>query len=1430
MGLFDDVLTAPPPSAPATPAPRRGSLFDDVLRKGGQAVTASRGAFGLGTAETIGARPPLHATEFFPQLLSTARQFGQAMVSRDVPAAFAKFQQLAPSVGIDALNVAALPVSLAVEQAGRLGTAPLRPISTVTRQALQGFPEDDRLTRAARMGVETVALNAAPTAARGIGRAAELTGVAAKARQMAVTRRILNAPVASLIQESTASGAKAAEVLRVLGRGRSTKFRPVYEAVQRQRQAPRQVAGFLPRPSASRLTLGREGSSVAAEGERRYVQPQLAFRREPLSVPPSTTLPRLNLADTHPGVTKLPVNPVAPAAPVVPIARQEADRLRGQSVELRPGITAPQVFREVPPHASATATGLQYWYKYDLPATTGTRYPRIRPTPSEGFEVREISRNPSQMTRAGFNKNYAGGIVDYVNNLQRANLKEITELTKQMVEAGLMTKNDLVEVTTLVLGEGGKEVTAPSGLSLMAAFHNIKVSAHFAHQRIVERALSEGKPVPVEIIESYREWNLDDAPNLSRQLAPRSSRVSEARPPAYRIQPLTRIRQQAIQAVTRDLVEQSRILSTESTLLKRRVLEAGGIRPTLGGGLREELQTIRLFLRQGGRAIDDLATELGFESGESLRNALLTAQRATRPTLAQLRQQATQVVDSEGGSRILQVLQTKGSTGQAIRRVVREVTQQTESEISRGLKQIRGVLRGAERKALTPTQLSRIAKSQRITPGEMLAGPRGGARPAPIGQEDITQIEQRIPGIVPRQPQISGQPPRIPRKRALVPADFAQHPFRDLTESQAAPLSGLDPRRAARLVDGQDFGPVRQSILDPAQVAAQAGRAAGQRDLATLHQAVPNLHAVTRLPMSRGPQESEQLFDLIEGRLNPKAITPRLQRAAGIMRETYDQLLSDLNVSRQRQGKVPIQRRDNYITHIQTLNLLDDFYYGLNNVPDDALAIPNVTTHPNSPFFQFALKRLGGPHAKDAVEAFRRYVVKANAVIAHAPALQATRPLIRFLPPRAQGYFTQYLDEVLALKKAKADTLAPRPILNAIRWLRHQVGGGAILGNLSSVFNQLWTVPATVARVGPLRAVGASGELLSATGKDILNRLILRVGARDYAQAVLDLHKPTVRDFIDQHSPLMQNRRFEIEFDPTTMRRIDKVLGALIQSVDQEMVRLAWLAQFRKSAREGKAFAHAVREAEETAFATQSGYTPEDLPPAFRSQIAGAFAQFQNSVNNIFNFLRFDVGIQPLTLARDFRGHTGRNPQLLKQALLFFGTVYAMKMLYEHAGIPSAVDGPEDLVPLWGMAEYGPPAFWSPADAVLSLATADTPLERAKAAAKLKRAAFLLLGRGGNQLRKTLDGIVAVSKGGKFDKRGRLLFPIRETMERGRALLFGIYGTKAGQAYIRRGFKPKTKRSVNLIDAYLNSPVPASSTNATPSQRGRLFEDVLTTP
>jgi len=1367
MRLFDDVLR-----------PQRGALFQDLL----DPPPIRRGDFGLGTAETIGPIPSLRLQDVVPRTLETGRHLLSSLLHVRPLEALRAQTTLAPSLGVDLLNAAFAPVSAAMESGTRaLQGRPQLPLPSLARGALTGFPEDDPFTATVRAALEMGAVNAAPAAARGVGRAISRLGVTGRLQQTLRARQILTAPVEALVSQAQRSGGEAADILRALRRGRSPKFRPVFEAVQQQRQAPRRIAGLLPAPLASErgaagLPEIRPGDFVRFGNQvRRVVSLDPRTQRVVLAVTAGRTI-------TVPlrGLTR--TTPVAPEGQIVPQAQPVMPSVPkivyvGQATEAPVGKRVLYV-AENPSYAKRfgeTVTRVAIRPKKTLDVTPlGER--------SIGFETLQtflanhgvtvdVSVTPYEDDAAKPAWQWIRKFPDIADDIQRVGYDAI-----QHKETFRGTGKR--ETTYRILDQSILQPTTPAVAPGKPMFSSAGAMADPGY-------VLKGQPFEGVIISYEKQAGLGTFDRLS----PKAQLEVIANSPEA--------------APVQDIIKKV----TGQVKTGRPVAEAVALR--------------RLFQREAAVA------------RQAFRAGRVTALEPIPPTtLERVKDVTGQIPPPKTLSEQQALTASLRRQQTTTRRAALFSKAQTLDQIGNLFSEPKKFLKVAQAKSLTPIQVGRMARLQRIQVGQITRGPRGGVLDVPLTAADLRRIEAATEGIVPRQPQISGQPPRIPRTQALVPADFAQHPFRDLTEFQAAPLSGLDPRRAARLVDGQDFGPVRQVILDPAQAAAQAGRAAGQRDLAALHRVVPTLRPVSRL--ARGPQESEQLFDLIEGRLDPTAITPRVQQAAGIMRETYDRLLGDLNAARQRQGKVPIQRREHYITHIQTLNVLDDFYYGLNNVPEEALGLPSVTTHPNSPFFQFALKRLGGPYAKDAVEAFTRYVMKANAVIAHAPVLQATRPLIRFLPPRAQGYFTQYLDEVLALKKAKADVMVPRPLLNAVSWLRRQVGGGAILGNLSSVFNQLWTVPAIVARVGPVRAVGAGGELLAATGTDVLNRLILRVGARDYAQAILDLHKPTVRDFIDQHSPLMQNRRFEIEFDPTTMRRVDKVLGALIQSVDQEMVRLAWLAQFRKSARAGTAFAHAVREAEETAFVTQSGYTPEDLPPAFRSQIAGAFAQFQNSVNNVFNFLRFDVGIQPLTLARDFRGHVGRHPQLFKQALLFFGTVLTMKMLYEHAGIPSAVDGPEDLIPLWGMAEYGPPAFWAPADAVLSLATADTPLERAKATAKFKRAAFLLIGRGGNQLRKTMDGIVGISKGGKFDRRGRLLFPVRGTIEQGRALLFGIYGTQAGQAYIRRGFKPEPKRfQLTAPQPTLARPALGARTNGRIIRRGhapvrgRLFEDVL---
>jgi hypothetical protein len=147
---------------------------------------------------------------------------------------------------------------------------------------------------------------------------------------------------------------------------------------------------------------------------------------------------------------------------------------------------------------------------------------------------------------------------------------------------------------------------------------------------------------------------------------------------------------------------------------------------------------------------------------------------------------------------------------------------------------------------------------------------------------------------------------------------------------------------------------------------------------------------------------------------------------------------------------------------------------------------------------------------------------------------------------------------------------------------------------------------------------------------------------------------------------------------------------------------------------------------------------------------------------------------------------------------MWLGTLLTLNIIYRRFGIPSAVDEWNDIFPLVSMAEYGSPVTYSLPTSILQFTLAKTPQDRTKAIKSLRRAIFLFL-PAGNQIRKSLEGIYSASKGGKFDKKGRLQFPIRGIPEQVRAVAFGSYGTKAGQAYIKRGFKKEKTSTLRLL-------------------------------
>lgn len=1070
-------------------------------------------------------------------------------------------------------------------------------------------------------------------------------------------------------------------------------------------------------------------------------------------------------------------------------------------------------------------------------------------------------KEPWQMTKEEFEnipiiKYVNERLKDKVNPLK---VSERNQLAEQLVDVGLMNIEDFNAMTGQ-FGFGGKvaglqnlttgkpipskpiDLTTDMGarINYIGQWHTFHNVPRFAHRDAIVKALTEGKKVPQSVLDEYKDWSWPDKegnigtlkeavesyggklpevpketmekvkgllPKITkedltpeilgklfvseRQLA--TKRVLEGKSikqtakelgetpedvikgEQYLVEKIPELKTQLAEArVTEDAklaeeFEQEMAAETDETKKALKGYLAGKLKPELAiQGEYADLKHLNwLFAKEGGFTPDELVGELqgmGFqvESDDEVRQLIKDyfseeiwdkAQRAVIGIEKKAKAKMQQAINKPLSKRKKIADEMRFEKLSVIAEQLTKLAEVAPKLITP--KQIAYIYALKEKNLLSDQQFARLKKIFTGKKSLKITTPTGKLKKELVtkekAQEFISAMEK---GFVSKKPIITGQPPAIPRTKALVPSEWSG-PFNDLTDFQAAPLSGLDPVRAAELVDGKLYGVVRKYIVEPARKAERQWKLELKNTLDVLTKVSKGIGSKS--------EASKLIFKYIEKTLTPEEevkITDTIRQTATYMSKVYDSLLGRINEKRALLNKVPIQKRQDYITHTWELSLLDEFYQGLSNIPDDVVNIPSFAKS-NSPFFKYALQRLGGKEFElDAIAAFKSYISRAYPVIHNTDVLKSARPLVNRLPSNAYKYFTQYLDETMALRPSQVDKMVPKPLLRAISFLRKQMGKGAILGNFASAFNQLFTLPNIVSAVGP----------------------------KWTASSVLKMSNDNWRAFTEANSTVLQGRIFEIDFDPTLLRRVDNTLGFLIQLGDREMVRWAFGAALEKAIHElDMPIEEAVKYADEIAFKTQSGFNVTDLPPAFRSRFAGSFLQFQNTVNNGLNYLRFDIGKE-----KGERGKWG----VFKAGLLWLGTLLACNKIYRELGIPTPIDEWTDIFPLISMMEYGPPVTYSVPTAILGWTLAKTPQDRTKAQRALYKSTFLFL-PAGNQVRKTLEGIYAASKGGKFDNRGRLLFPVTGLAESIRAVAFGPYGTKNGQAYIRRGFKSE----VGVADA-----------------------------
>lgn len=727
-----------------------------------------------------------------------------------------------------------------------------------------------------------------------------------------------------------------------------------------------------------------------------------------------------------------------------------------------------------------------------------------------------------------------------------------------------------------------------------------------------------------------------------------------------------------------------------------------------------ELQALRRSLQRQAQA-----------SKEGERAGKQAVESQLRPRIVQLQQEiASRVTEQQALKRSLT------RQAQAARQAASVTKAQTLEQISQLFREPRKFLKVAQAKALTPTQIARMAKLYRVQ----------GAPTAPLTPADIRQATTATARIVPRQPQITGQPPRIPRQQRLVPY-YPKGRFRDLSAWKTGQGSGLEPRRAARIVDQAPDGPTTRAWLGLHDAEISAGQ-----EWQRLNNELRRLAG----PMPRNSPAATEVTTILEQTHKGPASSKNLQTAAW-WRQEADGLLNRVNQLRQRQGKTTIVRRAGYMTHLQD----KDFWLALRETltgqdPRQLATLGDFIPEALQPSSRFFLRRKGGPYLIDPLKAFEVYARSLLRVIHVSDPAKIMESHARQLGPNAQHYFRRVIKQATTAFPGEVAQALGRPLSRIIGGMTTRFSRGTVLGNVSSVVMQPWSLPATMRSLrNPVQGGIAAKWLAEGTG-----------GA-----------------FAEQWSKTLQGRLVE-GLDPGLLtgyaRLTDKFAGAMT-GVDRAMVAHSFLAHYLDEIAAGTVHATAVAQADAATALTQAEFLRSTLAPIFADEITRAAVPFQTTINTIFNGLLYD---QRWTTGRAWRG-----------AAMFAGTAAAMGAVYDALGLPRP-KGWMDWIPGLSSFRGGPPVIRVVAEAIRGL-TSPQEWERERAMRNtLRTLTVTALGPPSNQVIKSLAGLQAVAAGGSFTATGRQRFPVRGVAEGARAVVFGPYQTKAGQEYIQRGFKP----------------------------------------
>jgi hypothetical protein len=531
--------------------------------------------------------------------------------------------------------------------------------------------------------------------------------------------------------------------------------------------------------------------------------------------------------------------------------------------------------------------------------------------------------------------------------------------------------------------------------------------------------------------------------------------------------------------------------------------------------------------------------------------------------------------------------------------------------------------------------------------------------------------------------------------------------------------------------------------------------------------------------MNYALSKEKDTAELLKGK-KVSPLSPKETEVYSYIRDRYNDLLDQLNEARAIVGKPPINKVENYITHIANLSVLEQM--GFSPILDDIETLLANKVHRNATAFQWAKKRTGGLQdvERDALNVFRKYQEKALDHIHLTPAIAKVRELSRSMipdgadkfklqdyKPGAFKYISEWTDFVAG---QKVQNNIPPVIDNYLQKLNQNIAFSTLSYNAQSAVIQPSAIGAAVTEIGPKNV---------AVGLKALMR-----GEREFAL---------------EHSNVLEGRQFDTAIQDMAnnifgkgariRRKVAEVGIKPLQVLDSITAQATWLGAYNRAVSElGLVGEKAYNFADDVVVKTQASAARSDVAKVQRSTGGKLLTQFQTFVINDFNRINRDV----LGIGNDKMSKTDVIKKAATALIFASGWNYVsedvlgipspfprpVKTFKEKGAVEAARELSSQIPVVGGSLRYGS----SLTGATLGLILDAEDKVNGKYTSKTwwEIAGKVLGVPGATQAKKIIQGIQGNTDGFTFTTNSgkRVKVKITDPIDKIRAILFGPHGTK----------------------------------------------------